>query len=145
MAWKIVVELYSPLVLHWLRRAGLPDQECADVIQEIFRSAYTGVAKFRQESTGTFRGWLRTIARNKVIDHFRRRSKQPDATGGSEAAALLHNVPDLDDEKSALAEYLCRLTGQSSLAALQSRLADETAKAASVINASLPEPKEAST
>lgn len=97
-AWQVVVQLYSPLVLHWVRRAGLPAQECADVIQEVFQSAYTGIGKFRKQNTGTFRGWLRTIARHRVIDHFRRLNKEPDATGGSEAAALLNSVPDLDDE-----------------------------------------------
>lgn len=98
-AWQVVVQLYSPLVLHWVRRAGLPPQECADVAQEVFQSAFTGIGKFKKQKTGTFRGWLRTIARNRVIDHFRRQNKQPDATGGSEAAALLKNVADIDDEQ----------------------------------------------
>ena len=97
-AWQVVVQLYSPLVQHWVRRAGLPAQECADVVQDVFQSAFSGIGKFRKHNTGTFRGWLRTIARNRVTDHFRRLNKEPDATGGSEAAVLLNNVPDLDDE-----------------------------------------------
>ena len=98
-SWQVVVQLYSPLVLHWVRRAGLPQQETADVVQEVFRSAFSGITGFRQNNQGTFRGWLRTIARNKVSDHFRSQQKQPDATGGSDAALLLNQLPDLDDEQ----------------------------------------------
>ncbi len=97
-AWQVVVKLYSPLVLHWMRRAGLPTQECDDVVQEVFRSAFTGIGKFKKENTGTFRGWLRTITRHRVVDHFRRKNREPDAAGGSEAAVLLNNVADLNDD-----------------------------------------------
>ena len=101
-AWGDVVRLYSPLVYHWCRRAGLPEQECPDVVQEVFRSTFLGIAGFRRHANGgTFRGWLRTIARNKVVDFYRRKGKQPDASGGSEAAVLFSSIADVDDDTSA--------------------------------------------
>jgi RNA polymerase sigma-70 factor (ECF subfamily) len=65
------------------------------VFQEVFQSVAAHLAGFRRERSGdTFRGWLRTITRNKVNDHFRRRRREPVAVGGSEARALLTQLPE---------------------------------------------------
>jgi len=94
-AWERLVDLYAPLVLHWCRRAGLDDQDSADVFQEVFRSVAEHLAEFRRDRPGdSFRGWLRIIVRNKVNDHFRRRQRQPSAAGGSDMQRQLLEVPD---------------------------------------------------
>ncbi len=98
-AWRDLVHLYSPLIFFWARKSGLPESECADVIQEVFRSVFTNIAKFRKEKKcDTFRGWLRTITRNKVLDHFRRKEGSPDAVGGTEATSRMAQNVGLDDE-----------------------------------------------
>jgi RNA polymerase sigma-70 factor (ECF subfamily) len=98
-AWRRLVELYSPLIFHWCRRAGLPSQECPDVVQDIFRSVVTGIGGFRKQQPGdTFRGWLRTIARNKVNDYFRKAGSEPAAAGGTEANLRIAASADVDDE-----------------------------------------------
>src|SRR3954469_22719157 len=72
-AWDRLVGLYAPLVYRWCRRADLPEQEIADVFQDVFQAVTMHIAAFRREKAGdTFRGWLRTITRNKVRDHFRK-------------------------------------------------------------------------
>jgi RNA polymerase sigma-70 factor, ECF subfamily len=94
-AWDRMVTLYSPLVYRWCRRWGLREQEIADVLQEVFQAVATHVASFRKERAGdTFRGWLRTITRNKVNDQFRRQVNQPDGGGGTEIQAWFAAVPD---------------------------------------------------
>ena len=61
-------------------------QDAADVVQEVFRAVFRGIDGLRYQRPGdTFRGWLRTIIRNKIHDHFNRRAAQPVAFGGSEA------------------------------------------------------------
>jgi len=100
-AWERLVDLYAPLVLHWCRRAGLGDHDASDVFQEVFRSVAEHLGEFRRDRPGdTFRGWLRTITRNKVHDHFRRQQRQPAATGGSDVQRQLLEVQDqaLDTE-----------------------------------------------
>lgn len=98
-AWERLVDLHAPLVLHWCRRAGLKEQDAADVFQEVFRSVAEHLAEFRRDRPGdSFRGWLRTITRNKALDHFRRQQRQPAASGGSDAQRLLMEVPDLSSE-----------------------------------------------
>jgi RNA polymerase sigma-70 factor (ECF subfamily) len=93
-AWERLVGLYAPLVFGWCRRWGLPEQDAADVLQEVFQAVVAHLAGFRSgREGGTFRGWLRTIAHNKVQDHFRRAGRQPRAAGGSDAQARLAQVP----------------------------------------------------
>src|SRR5262245_36645258 len=77
-AWERLVDLYAPLVLHWCRRGGLHGDDADDVFQEVFRSLAEHIADFRRDRPGdSFRGWLRTITRNKLLDHFRRIKKHP--------------------------------------------------------------------
>src|SRR5438552_4671524 len=71
-AWDQLVTLYSPLILHWCRRWDLEGHDAADVFQEVFQTLATQIGRFRKERPGdTFRGWLWTITRSKVHDHFR--------------------------------------------------------------------------
>ena len=54
---------------HWCRRCALTPEDTADVFQEVFRAVALHIADFRRDREGdTFRGWLRTITRNKVAD-----------------------------------------------------------------------------
>jgi RNA polymerase sigma-70 factor (ECF subfamily) len=97
-AWERLVGLYSPLVYHWCRQYGVQDHDAADVFQEVFQSIATHIGSFRREKPGdTFRGWVRTITHHKVLDHFRRRGREPQAAGGSEAQHRLSQAPAESD------------------------------------------------
>jgi RNA polymerase sigma-70 factor (ECF subfamily) len=94
-AWRRLVELYAPLVAVWCRRWGVAEQDVVDVLQEVFGAVARNLAGFHKDRPeDTFRGWLRTIARNKVRDHFRRRAGQPAAAGGTEAVLRLAQLQD---------------------------------------------------
>lgn len=85
--------LYGPLVFSWCRRSEIPAHDSADVVQEVFQAVHRGIAGFRYaRPSDTFRGWLRTIARNKIHDYFRKRAGEPLATGGTEAQQWLAGV-----------------------------------------------------
>jgi RNA polymerase sigma-70 factor (ECF subfamily) len=93
LAWERMVALYGPLVLSWCRGSGLRDADAADVFQDVFQAVAAHLSGFHHgRSGGTFRGWLRTITRNKVHDHFRRREREPAGVGGSEARQRLDQV-----------------------------------------------------
>lgn len=95
-AWRRLVRLYGPLVQYWLSQAGLQLADAHDVFQEVFASVAQGVGRFRKDRPGdSFRGWLRTVVRSKVNDHFRRQSGQPSAAGGSTALERLQKIPGL--------------------------------------------------
>jgi RNA polymerase sigma-70 factor, ECF subfamily len=93
-AWDRLVALYAPLVFHWCRRAGLQEEDSADVFQEVFQAVAAHIDGFRKNHAGdTLRGWLRTIARNKIHDHFRRRGREPTGAGGSDAQKRMAQIP----------------------------------------------------
>jgi len=98
-AWRRLVELYNPLVFAWARRSGLNDPDAADLVQEVWQAVTTALPRFRRdEHTGTFRGWLWTIARNKVNDLYRTQGGQPQAPGGTDARRILESFPDQEPE-----------------------------------------------
>ena len=98
-AWDRLVALYAPLVMYWCRRRWqLSDADAADVFQEVFRAVALNIGGFRKDREGdTFRGWLRTITRNKVFDHFRAAEREPRGVGGT---AVLRNLEQVADEPS---------------------------------------------
>src|SRR5262245_18916153 len=94
-AWRRLVQVYSPLVFFWARRAGLNDSSAADLVQNVWCAVTTALTRFHRDGeSGTFRGWLWTITRNKVRDHFREQQLSPEVAGGSEARQVLENVPE---------------------------------------------------
>jgi RNA polymerase sigma-70 factor (ECF subfamily) len=64
-----------------------------DLRPAVFSAVACHLDRFHNERPiDTFRGWLATIARNKVRDHFRRRASEPAAAGGSEATRQLQHI-----------------------------------------------------
>ena len=71
-AWGRLIDIYAPLIYDWCRHSGLQSQDAADVGQEVFATVARRIAEFRKEQpTSSFRGWLWTVTRNKIRDHFR--------------------------------------------------------------------------
>ena len=103
IAWRRFTDLYAPLVFHWCRRSQLSDEDAGDVMQEVFTSVSRGIDRFLQSQSDarTFRGWLMTITMNQVRDHYRKRSRQIAAQGGTDAQLQLAGVwrEELDDEE----------------------------------------------
>jgi RNA polymerase sigma-70 factor (ECF subfamily) len=101
-AWSRLVALYQPLVLYWCRRGGLHGPDAEDVAQEVFAGAAAGLEHFRRDQPGdTFTGWLRGIAHNHIVLHFRRNRGRAQAEGGSDAWRQLQNLCDPDSQLDA--------------------------------------------
>ncbi len=64
-AWDRFVQLYTPLLLFWARRTGLPEADAADLVQEVFLVLLRKLPEFAYQPGRSFRGWLRTILVNK--------------------------------------------------------------------------------
>ncbi len=93
-AWERLAELYGPLVFYWCRRSNLRGEDAADIFQNVFAAVATGIDGYQQREGSNFRGWLWTIARNKINDHFRRIGQQGEAAGGTAAQQQLAAAPD---------------------------------------------------
>ncbi|HKB40951.1 MAG TPA: sigma-70 family RNA polymerase sigma factor [Gemmataceae bacterium] len=94
VAWQRMVSLYGPLIDRWARQAGLQEADAADVRQEVLQAVDRAIDGFRRDRPGdTFRGWLKTITRNKVLDHLRRTRGGEAAVGGSDALKQMQQLP----------------------------------------------------
>ena len=120
-AWSRLVALYSPLVAAWCSRWGVARQDVMDVVQDVFTAVAANLARFRKERPGdTFRGWLATIARNKVHDYFRRHAGAPAAAGGTEAWLRFSQVCDGHSLKSESEELAAEVFSEVLKRALES-------------------------
>jgi RNA polymerase sigma-70 factor, ECF subfamily len=100
-AWRRLVQVYGPLVYSWCRRWQLRAEDVADIFQEVFQAVALQIASFRSDRPGdTFRGWLWSITRHKVGDHFRRQGRQPIAAGGSDAHQQMLELPQPPEDDS---------------------------------------------
>ena len=104
-AWEQLVELYGPLIFHWCKQCNLSSADAADVMQDVFVLVSRKVSQFERRGTGSFRGWLWTIARNRIRDLMRGRPNMEVAAGGSIAQMRMNQVVDgmkeADDEPTA--------------------------------------------
>ena len=98
LAWDEFVSVYSPLVYGWCLRRHVPPADAEELSQEVFRKVVMNLERFRRDRPGdSFRGWLWTITRNTVLDHFKR--EQPGGVGGTDWHDQMQSVadPDADD------------------------------------------------
>src|SRR5687767_3559476 len=64
-AWRQFVDLYTPLLCHWGRRAGLQDSDLADLVQDVFTTLVCVLPEFQYDARKSFRGWLKTVLMNR--------------------------------------------------------------------------------
>ena len=74
-AWSKFVQLYTPLICHWVADLRVPESQRNDVVQEVFIILLGKISTFQYDSNQSFRGWLRTITINKCRDYFRNRNR----------------------------------------------------------------------
>ena len=84
-AWGRLVHLYGPLVRYWCGRWGVTGSDADDVTQDVFLVVTNRLGEFQRDQTGgTFRGWLRGMLGNRLKEFWRYRKKRPMATGSSD-------------------------------------------------------------
>lgn len=100
-AFGELYKLYAPMV-HGIILARVPHEEVDDIAQEVFLAAYTNMKALRDK--GAVGPWLGSIARNRVVEFYRRsrpteeltdhfsRSDSP-RTEANEIMAAIHSLP----------------------------------------------------
>jgi RNA polymerase sigma-70 factor (ECF subfamily) len=97
-AWEQFVQVYGPVVYGFARKRGVQDADAADLMQEVLRSLMTSARRLDYDpKRGSFRNWLFTVTRNKLID-LREKQRRGQAVGGSSALEMLDQQPSRDDE-----------------------------------------------
>ncbi len=112
LAWNQFIEIYAPLIHRFACKHGLQDADAADLTQEVLRSVARSIGGLNYDpKIGRFRGWLLTVARNKLRNFFSRSGKTPRGSGDTAVKDMLDNHPSQDnsDEQFWEQEYEQRL------------------------------------
>jgi RNA polymerase sigma factor (sigma-70 family) len=75
--WQSFYRQYAPAVFRVARMRGLDAHDAEDIVQQVMIETARHIGSFEyREGRGRFRGWVRTITENKIVDAFRR-ARQP--------------------------------------------------------------------
>jgi len=98
-AWQQFVSVYAPVVYGFARKHGLQDSDAGDLTQDVFLAVSGAVNRLDYDpKRGLFRGWLFTVARNKLHDFLHARQRRQQASGGSDAQVFLEEQPARDED-----------------------------------------------
>jgi RNA polymerase sigma-70 factor (ECF subfamily) len=100
-AWVEFVTLYEPVIYRSLRQRGLQDADARDVMQELLLAVSHSIGRWEPKKRyGSFRGWLKRVARNLTVNWLRQCPRRPVPIGGSELQSLLDMLPAGNDADS---------------------------------------------
>lgn len=107
-AWERFVQLYTPLLCHWVRRLGLEGQDAADLVQDIFTVLVQKLPTFRYNPSKRFRAWLWTVTLNCRRERLRR--QQIPVQSGDPRILSQATTPNVADEvaEEEYRQYLTR-------------------------------------
>lgn len=92
-SWYEFAAIYRPIVYRMARHRGLQDADAQDLAQQVLLSVAGAIADWETDpQRARFRNWLSRVARNAIIDAFRR--VRPDAgQGGTTVMTRLAEAP----------------------------------------------------
>jgi len=100
-AWEAIVRQYNRRIYNVCYRFAGTAEDAEDLTQEVFIKMYRTLNSY-DTSKGAFITWVTTIARNLLVDHFRRSkhdrmtdSLEAAPAGDPEALTLGEQLPDL--------------------------------------------------
>lgn len=133
-AWSEFLALYSPLVMHVIRRHGLDGDSASEcfihVCAELSSDGFRRLRRFRPDGPARFKTWLMAVVANLTVDWRRKEHGRP---------RLLKSVSHLSDLEQQV--YRCiyehRMSCGQCLHALQPRFPELTRREVSEINARL--------
>ena len=106
-AWAEFTEIYTPLIYNFCRSRGLQEADASDIVQEVLKAVARAIQQFEYDAgKGLFRGWLYTVTRSKLNNHFRKAKRQPTGSGRTTVLEMIEQHPSDDDSESVWdAEY----------------------------------------
>src|SRR5262245_51205095 len=101
-AWSQFVEVYAPLVFGLARKHGLQEADAADLTQDVLQAVSGAIRRLDYDPRrGSFRGWLFTVARNKLRNVLAAQRRPGRATGDAAAQHRLEELPAREEDQSA--------------------------------------------
>jgi RNA polymerase sigma-70 factor (ECF subfamily) len=126
-AWQEFVQMYGPMIYAFARKRGLQDADAADLMQDVLRSVSGAIGRLEYDrNRGTFRSWLFTITRNKVLNFYAARKVRPQASGDSGTQRTIDGAADLHDASELWELEYQRRLAQLAMDNIKSEFQDNT-------------------
>lgn len=91
VSWRQFFDIYWKLIYRTARSVRLTPAEAEDVVQETMVAVWRSIGGFNYDPTmGSFKSWLLTLTRRRIMDHLRKRYREP-------FTVSLDQVPDCED------------------------------------------------
>jgi RNA polymerase sigma-70 factor (ECF subfamily) len=91
-AWRRLDSAYRRLVRWWCLKSRLPSRDVDDVVQDVFATVLQAIQRFQRLEQGSFRGWLWTITKRRIMDYWEDRNAEPLGPAGGPIGQLLDDV-----------------------------------------------------
>lgn len=109
-AWNQFIELYAPLIYGYLRKRNIQDADAGDLTQDVLSSVTSTANDFTYDpQRGSFRGWLLTVTRNKMLNFVSRKKAQTGSGDSGVQRAIEEMTAEEDDRSQWDLEYERRL------------------------------------
>jgi RNA polymerase sigma factor (sigma-70 family) len=115
-AWRQIYNSHSPAVLGYLRGRGAPDPE--DLLGDVLLNVVRSIDSF-SGGENAFRAWILTIARRRLVDDQRKRSRRPQAT------ATLDELRDVGSLLDTEHQAITRVDGAKTIEAIRELTPDQ--------------------
>lgn len=89
--WDEFVRRYRPLIYNYARAYPLQPADAEDVTQKVLLKLVSKLRVFHYDPSQSFRGWLKTVTRNVLIDFYAERQREP-VSGDDQILEMLANV-----------------------------------------------------
>lgn len=90
-AWETVIRSYGQSIYNLSYRFSYRKEDAEDLTQEILLRVYRNLKSYRSEA-GSLKNWILRVARNLIIDHYRRQRRMPPSAGSEELETM--NIRD---------------------------------------------------
>ncbi|MFK7820217.1 MAG: RNA polymerase sigma factor [Planctomycetaceae bacterium] len=99
-AWSEFLNVYENALYRYCRARGLQDADACDATQDVLAAVHKRLPTWdRDTSKGSFRAWLFRVARNISVDEINRRARRATASGDSQVAEFLSQLPDGSEDQ----------------------------------------------
>jgi RNA polymerase sigma-70 factor (ECF subfamily) len=104
--WTRFVALYTPLLVRMARKLAVPEQDIADLVQDVFAILLEKLPSFAYDPSRRFRGWLWTVTKNRWLTGRKRR--RPPQAALDDATAAVATGDDNPVEEEEFRRYVVR-------------------------------------
>jgi RNA polymerase sigma-70 factor (ECF subfamily) len=110
-AWESFVSRYGAVIRRWAGSWKVPPDDVEDLLQDVYLKVLRRVSEFERERAGSFRAWLKVIARHCWLEVLRSASRRKDHAFLSAFAGNAESLRGLQSDLERLADQELLIRG----------------------------------